>query len=139
MPVRVEDILQQLRQKADQLGLPFGDRTMTYNSRLAQELGLWAETQGRGRAFHGLAFQAYFADGKNLAQKAVLLELAQKAGLSVVEAGNVVDKRLFQAAVDADWERSRQLGITAVPTFLADGKKVVGAQPYEVLLRLVTV
>ena len=29
-------------------GLPYGDRTMTYNSRLAQELGKWADTQPGG-------------------------------------------------------------------------------------------
>jgi predicted DsbA family dithiol-disulfide isomerase len=29
------------------------------------------------------------------------------------------------------------LGITGVPTFVADGRGVVGAQPYEALERLV--
>ena len=38
-----------------QEGLPYGSRTMTYNSRLAQELGKWAETQPGGDKIHGLA------------------------------------------------------------------------------------
>ncbi|MGD8705490.1 MAG: DsbA family oxidoreductase, partial [Syntrophobacterales bacterium] len=36
-----------------------------------------------------------------------------------------------------DWVYSRTHGITAVPTFAADGRTVVGAQPYEVLEKLV--
>jgi predicted DsbA family dithiol-disulfide isomerase len=46
-------------------------------------------------------------------------------------------ERRFQAAVDADWQRSRDYGITGVPTFVANGRGVVGAQPYEILERLV--
>ena len=41
--------------------------------------------------------------------------------------------------VDADWRRCRDLRITAVPTFVVGDEGVVGAQPYEVLERLVLV
>ncbi len=69
-----------LKQKAAELGLPFGDRKKTYNSRLAQELGLWAQSKGQGEAFHMAAFEAYFVDGKNLAQRDVLVDLASSGG-----------------------------------------------------------
>ena len=39
-------------------------------------------------------------------------------------------------AVDADWAKSRQYGVTGVPTFVAGGYGVVGAQPYEALEQL---
>jgi predicted DsbA family dithiol-disulfide isomerase len=48
----------------------------------------------------------------------------------------VLEKRTYQAAVDADWEKSRQYGVTGVPTFVA-GPVVVGAQPYEALVQLI--
>ena len=38
-PVDIPAILARLKRVAGELGLPFGDRPMTYNSRLAQELG----------------------------------------------------------------------------------------------------
>jgi predicted DsbA family dithiol-disulfide isomerase len=41
--------------------------------------------------------------------------------------------RTHKTAVDTDWKRSHQLGITAVPTFVLNQKGLVGAQPYEVL------
>ncbi len=76
----------------DAEGLPYSRRTHSYNSRLAQELGKWADTQPGGAALHDALYKAYF-----------------------VEARNIGD---------------------LVPTFVAGGYGVVGAQPYEVLEQL---
>jgi predicted DsbA family dithiol-disulfide isomerase len=48
----------------------------------------------------------------------------------------VVTERRFKAEIDTDWQRSRDYGITGVPTFVAGGRGVVGAQPYATLERL---
>jgi len=130
-------MVQHLKNIADTLGLPFGQRTRTYNSRLAQELGLWAQSIDKGHAFHLAAFKAYFANGKNIAEKDVLLEIAQTSGLDVHAAASIIDKRSFSSKVDEDWQLSRQLGITAVPTFVCDGAKLTGAQQYDNLIRFV--
>jgi predicted DsbA family dithiol-disulfide isomerase len=118
-------------------GLPYGERTHTYNSRLAQEVGKWADAEGHGDAFHEAMFHAYFVDGRNIADTETLVQLAASVGLSADEVRAVIAERRFQAAVDADWQRSRDYGITGVPTFVANGRGVVGAQPYEILERLV--
>lgn len=137
IPVNVDKMMAQLKATAAGYGLPLGDRKMTYNSRLAQETGLWAETKGRGHRFHMEAFTAYFAEGRNIAQKEVLLDLVRKSGLDPEEGGAVIDGRSFSGAVDADWERSRNMGITAVPTFLMGLDRLVGAKPYAALKGLV--
>jgi predicted DsbA family dithiol-disulfide isomerase len=118
-------------------GLPYGERTHTYNSRLAQELAKWAETQPGGEAIHDALFRAYFVDGVNLAKSDELVRIAGEIGLSTDEAERVIAGREFQAAIDADWQRSHAHGVTGVPTFLADGQAIVGAQPYEALEQLV--
>ena len=118
-------------------GLPYGERAMTYNSRLAQELGKWADTQPGGEAFHDAMFRAYFVEARDISQPAVLLEIAEKVGLSVDGAREVLEQRTFKDAVDADWKLSREYGITGVPTFVVGRHGVVGAQPYEVLEELV--
>jgi predicted DsbA family dithiol-disulfide isomerase len=118
-------------------GLPYGERTHTYSSRLAQEVGKWADAEDHGDAFHEAMFHAYFVDGRNIADSETLVQLAASVGLSTDEARAVIAERRFQAAVDADWQRSRDYGITGVPTFVANGRGVVGAQPYEILERLV--
>ena len=118
------------------MGLPFGERKKTYNSRLAQELGLWAESENKGDAFHTAAFNAYFADGKNIAKIPVLVDLVASVELPREEAEAVLVTRSFKAAVDADWSLAREKAITAVPTFVMNQEKLVGAQPYETLERL---
>jgi predicted DsbA family dithiol-disulfide isomerase len=118
-------------------GLPYGRRTMTYNSRLAQELAKWAETQDGGTAIHDALYRAYFVDGWNIAQIDNLLSVVRQLGLPEDEARQALASRRFRAAVDADWQRCRDLGITAVPTFMVGNQGVVGAQPYEVLETLV--
>ena len=105
---------------------------------MAQELGLWAEDQGKGDAFHQAAFRAYFADGENLAKLPVLLELIRSIGLPEEKAAEVLAGRTYKSHVDKDWEDSRFKGITAVPTFVMGQHKLVGAQSYEALCELVT-
>jgi len=116
--------------------LPYGARSHTYNSRLAQELGTWAETQEGGEAIHDKIYKAYFVDNKNVGDVEVLIELAKSVGLDGDEARKVVEERTFKDAVDADWQKSHQYGVTGVPTFVAGGQGLVGAQPYEGLEQL---
>ena len=126
--------MRHLRKTAEELGLPFGEREKTYNSRLSQELGLWAESKNKGDEFHEAAFKAYFVDGKNIAKIPVLVDLAASVGFPSDEAEVVLATRAFKAAVDADWNLSREKAITAVPTFEMNQDKLVGAQPYENLV-----
>jgi predicted DsbA family dithiol-disulfide isomerase len=118
-------------------GLDYGNRTMTYNSRLAQELAKWAETQLGGDAIHDALFRVYFVDGLNIALADTLVRVARQVGPSEGEAREVLDSRRFKDAVDVDWQRSRDLGVTGVPTFVAGDQAVAGAQPYEALENLV--
>jgi predicted DsbA family dithiol-disulfide isomerase len=134
--VDIHKIMLRLKQVADELGLPLGERKMTYNSRRAQELAKWAESKGKGDLFHEAVFRAYFVDGKNIGKVDELATLAQSIGLPEKEARSVLQSRTFKEAVDADWSRSRALGITAVPTFVIRDQAIVGAQPYEVLEEL---
>ena len=127
-----------LQRVADTLGLPLAKRTKSFNSRLAQELGKWAETQGKGPEFHRAVFHAYFVDRKNIAKIGVLAGVAKAAGLPEKEAREVLKKRTFRDAVDDDWDLANQLGISSVPTFVFEKEAVVGAQTYEALEQFLT-
>ena len=120
----------------DEEGLPYSHRTHTYNSRLAQELGKWADTQPGGEAIHDALYRAYFVDGVNVGDVEALLKVAAATGLDVEVTREVLESRSFSDAVDEDWAKSRQYGVTGVPTFIAGRQGVVGAQPYEVLEQL---
>ena len=121
----------------DAEGLPYRPRTHTYNSRLAQEVAKWAETKAGGDAVHGALFKTYFVDGRNIGDSAVLVEVARSVGLPADEAAEALRERRYRTGVDGDWAKSREYGVTSVPTFVSGGRGVVGAQPYEVLVQLV--
>lgn len=135
-PINIEEVQDHLTRVAAELELPFGKREKTYNSRLAQELGKLAEKMGYGAQFHRAAFKAYFADGLNIALASTLMELGTSVGISADLVRDALENRSFKAAVDQDWNRSYQMGVTAVPTFIMNGMSLVGAQPYEKLVQL---
>jgi predicted DsbA family dithiol-disulfide isomerase len=117
-------------------GLPYGVRSRTYNSRLAQELAKWAETLPEGARIHDALFKAYFVDGVNLADVERLVEVARAIGLPPRDAREALESRSYRESVDRDWIRSAELGVTGVPTFVMNGRGLVGAQPYPALEEL---
>ena len=121
----------------DGLGLEHGDRTMTYNSRLAQELGMWADTLPGGRALHRELYRTYFVRDENLAKKPVLLAAVERAGLDTGAAEQVLDERSYSEDVDAAWQRARQMQITGVPSFIAGNYLTTGYHPYEELVKFI--
>ena len=135
-PINIKQALAHLSKTAKDLGLPFGKRERTFNSRLAQELGKLAEAQGCGEQFHMATFRAYFADGLNIGLESTLVDLGLSVGLSKEQILEALQERTYEEAVDKDWKRSYQLGIKAVPTFMMNTMSLVGAQPYEKLVQL---
>jgi len=125
-----------MKERMDAEGLPYGKRTHSYNSRLAQELGKWSETVEGGEKLEKEFYKAYFVDSRNIGDVEVLLDCVKAAGLSVDHAKSVIENRTFEQAVDEDWAKSQQYGVSGVPTYVAGGYGVVGAQPYEVLEKL---
>jgi predicted DsbA family dithiol-disulfide isomerase len=128
---------QRMKTLMDAEGLPYGRRTHTYNSRLAQELGKWADTQPGGEMIHDRLYKAYFVEARNLADVDLLVDIAASVGLPADEARAVLVERRFKDEVDADWAKSHRYGVTGVPTFVAARYGIVGAQPYEALEQLV--
>ncbi len=135
--IDIPQMVAHLKQVAQALELPFGDRLMTYNSRLAQELGKWAEEMGKGERFHDAVFRAYFADGQNIGDIEILVDIARSVGLKGAAARGVLKAGLFKQAVDADWSRAHASGISAVPTFWMGGQSLVGAQPFNAIAKFI--
>lgn len=109
-------------------GLPYGERTHTFNSRLAQELAAWADTQPGGEAIHDHLFRAYFVDGLNPALTDVLLNVAAKAELSVDAARIALENRQLRMSRQADWtsfgsEVQRMIRVSRVTVASSSGAR----------------
>lgn len=135
--VDIEAMQTKLSQVAASEGLPLGKRSRTFNSRLAQELGKWAEAQGSGALFHTAVYRAYFVDGRNIGLVDELVEIAKTVGLPADEARKILVARSFAVLVDADWQRAGEVGVTAVPTHLCEGKRLTGFSTYDDFVRLI--
>ena len=112
-------------------GLPFNHRTYTFNSRLAQEIGAWAETKDKNTSIHDHFFEAYFVNGYNIGLENVILDVVDKSGLDRNEAKNIIEKRTFSNVIDQHWTKSINYGVTGVPTYVYNNQSIVGAQPIE--------
>jgi len=104
---------------------------------MAQEMGKWAESVGKGDMFHKAVFHAYFAQGENIAETKILVNIANSVNLNKQRAHDVILQRPFKKEVDLDWTYSSNMGITAIPTFIFGKKQLIGAQSYESLKKLV--
>ena len=134
----IEAMMQRCIEVAKELDLPFGNRTHTYNSRRAQELGKWAEEQGHGEAFHMAVYRAYYVDGCNIALPKELAAIAESVGLNPDTALSTIDKQSYAAHVDSDWHRAREFGVTSIPTTIFQQRALVGFQSYENYRKLIT-
>lgn len=133
----IEAMQARLRRLAAAEGLPFAERSRTSNSRRAQELGKWAEERGEGNPFRRAVYRAFFVEGRNIALADELERVAGAVGLPGNEARAVLAEGSFAAAVDADWRRAGELAVTAVPTHLCAGRRLVGFSAYEDFERLI--
>ncbi|HEV7246861.1 MAG TPA: DsbA family oxidoreductase [Shinella sp.] len=79
-------------------------------------------------------FKAYFEEGRNVGDHAVLLDVAEASGMD-----RAVVTALFSAGADVDSVKqeigmARDMGVTGVPCFIIDNKyAVMGAQSPDVL------
>ncbi len=103
------------------------------NTRRALALAEWARGKGRLHAVRTGLMDAYWRDGLDLEDDAVLARVAADAGLDGELA--LVESRdpAVVARVEAMGREAARAGVTGIPTFDIGGERVVGAQPYDVL------
>ena len=126
MELEQKNIAMQKLIKKEKVNYSF--REFTYNSRLAQELGLWAEKEYRNEDIHDRIYEAYFNLKLNINDKDVLLNIVSNLGLPMNEAKDVLFKRLYKNEIDEHWKISYKEGITGVPTYKLNKNYLVGAQ-----------
>lgn len=96
---------------------------------LAAERGVQAELKDK-------LLRAVFTKGAVIADHDVLVAVATDAGLDPDEVRAVLESDAYASSVRADQQRAADLGITSVPFFVMGGFGVSGAQPPDVLLRV---
>jgi predicted DsbA family dithiol-disulfide isomerase len=135
----VDAIQQRLRSVATADGLPlmdFADMRVRPNTFAAHRLQTEALARGRDvqQAVADGLFAAYWAEGRDIGDQAVLADVAAACGIPDARVQEVLTTDEHAAAVRDEEREAQRLGIHAVPTFVLDLRlSVSGAQPVDVL------
>lgn len=96
-----------------------------------------AGEHGLHRALERRMLRAVFTEGEAIDDHGTLRRLAEEVGVDGDEAAEVLAGDAHRDDVEADLRAARELDITGVPAFVVGGGVLPGAQPPEVLLRLI--
>lgn len=120
------------------LEIDFAAMKRTPNTIDAHRLIHWAGLEGRQTAVVSRLFKAFFAEGKDIGDRDVLLDIAEGTGMD-----RAMAERLFDSDADTNDIRerdkhARDRGVTGVPTFVVANQHVLpGAQPPELWGRVI--
>jgi protein-disulfide isomerase len=92
----------------------------------AAEAAEAAREQGKFWQMHDLLF----ANQSQLSQ-AQYEALAKQLGLDQAKFKAALDSHRNKGRIDEDMKLAQQLGVNGTPTFFVNGRRIVGAQPYD--------
>ncbi len=118
--------------KAAGLAIDFDAIRRTPNTIDAHRLIHWSGLEGRQTATVTRLFKAYFENGQDIGDRAVLLDIAEGVGLDRAMIERLLDSDADLEDIRARDAHARERGVTGVPTFvLANTHVLPGAQPTE--------
>lgn len=91
-----------------------------------------AAEQGKFWEYHELLFAQRQGGNTPDYSSENLKALAQQLKLNIADFSECLDTERYAATVMQQTQFARQLGLTSTPSFLINGKAIIGAQPYEV-------
>jgi len=141
-PERYAQITARLVAVGAEAGIAFAmDRiAVSPNTRLAHAVIAAARSTGQTEAVVEALFTGYFCEGVDITDPAALVELLRAHDVDRDPAGLVAaaESGELDASVDADLAIGAEIGVRAVPVFIAEGiRGIVGAHPPEALRQLV--
>ena len=112
------------------------DKTVVANSFKAHQFAHFAKQYGKQDEAEEKLFQAYFTDGKNMDDDAVLIQLGAELGLDTTALKSALEDSMYAEEVLADIKEAEEIGVRGVPFFVFDRKYAVsGAQDSKVFLQ----
>lgn len=124
-----------IRARGEALGFTFNmdKRGRIYNTFNAHRLLHWAQGEGKQAALKKALLTAYFTDGENPSDPALLVRVAASVGLDASRAQAILDSDEFAEEVRAQESFYQQAGIHSVPAIILNDQHLIsGGQPPEV-------
>jgi len=96
-----------------------------------------AAAQGRFWDYHGRLFSTEIGGDDEASVKQILVGLAGELGLNRELFTACLNDRAGEQQVISDAQEGQRLGVTGTPSFLVNGRPLVGAQPFEAFRTLI--
>jgi len=134
---QTQEMVQHVVDMAKEEGLEYNmEDTKVANAMDAHRLIQLAKTLGKGDEVEERLFRAYFMEGKNIADKEVLVDLGEDVGISAERVRESLEKGEFTDRIRQDIQESQQMGVRGVPFFVFNNQYAVsGAQPVELFVQ----
>jgi predicted DsbA family dithiol-disulfide isomerase len=114
----------------------FEQRARIYNTLDCHVLLHYAQEKGKQTELKLALFKAYFSEGKDVSDRAVLVAAAESVGLNPVEAQIVLNDESYQKVVKDEESKFKSMGISSVPAFIINNKYLIsGGQPVDSFLQ----
>jgi predicted DsbA family dithiol-disulfide isomerase len=127
-----------IRARGAALGFQFNmqKRGRIYNTFDAHRLLHWAQMEGKQEALKNALFTAYFTEGRDPSDHAVLIAVATQVGLDATRASQILKSEEFAAEVREREKFYTDRGIQAVPSVIINDQHLIqGGQPAELFER----
>jgi predicted DsbA family dithiol-disulfide isomerase len=124
--------------RAENLGIKFTrGRTWSSNSYISLQAAEFAKDHGDMWRFHRRMFKAYFEDLEDIGTIDNVVRIGADAGLDEAELRKALEEGHYRKQVDEGIDWSRGVGVTAIPTFVFNGRYgMVGAQELPAFRRM---
>jgi predicted DsbA family dithiol-disulfide isomerase len=117
----------------------FDQRSRIVNTLDCHVLLDFAETQGKQTELKLALFKAYFTDGQNVSDQAVLVQVAQSVGLDKDHVEKALADDVLREKVKAEEDKYKSMGINSVPAFIVNNQYLIsGGQPVESFIQALT-
>ena len=123
----------QVQKLSEEAGLKLNPLTGISNSRLSLQIAEFAKEKGKFKEYHEAVFRGYWQESIDIGDRKQLFSLAAQVGLDLNELESYLESGKAADKLNQHLQEVREYGINGVPTFVIGNKMVVGAQPYQVL------
>ena len=114
------------------LDIKFDAIRRTPNTFDAHRLIRWAGNTGHQPAVVQHLFHRYFEQGEDISDHAILLDVAEAAGMERAVVAELLAGDADRETLSAEEQAARRMGVSGVPCFVIDGRYVLnGAQDVE--------
>jgi predicted DsbA family dithiol-disulfide isomerase len=126
-------VWERIKALADTIGLAIRPPAVLTNSRVALIAAEFAHEAGKGEEFEERIYRAYFQEGANIGDPAVIAKLAEEVGIERVKLSEALQSPRYELRLKNNALVAHQRGVDGVPTFFINGFPLVGAQSSDAM------